>query len=1446
MPPAGVFTGSLSGKIKREVQRYNCSIYFLLEKYNQEEYSFPVSRTHYTGQAMHVCKYFPAYSLFLPSVFVSLDKIRIMNTRSLLFGMALSLILMSSTFAQKNAKRASQTPGWQKEWKQVDSLSDLGLPKSAIDIVDRIYMASKAGKDLPQFIKAVIYRIKLNSFFREDFLAGTIGDLEAEVKHSGEPSKQILQSILAEVYSKYYGNNQYRFHDRTRLANVKADSLPTWDENTLMNAICMNYLASLQNDRLLKSISILDYKAFIEVPESGFNNKKSPETGLEKAVIFRPSLYDFLADRALDFFTSSAGPRNRSAFGFRMENSSWFAQTADFIKLTLPVSDSLSKDLQAIKICQNLASFHLGDKTPAALIDAELARLAFVKDKALTGNNDSLYLDALKKFENRFKDSPWSASISFTIARFYQDQGSTKSKDPVHKYDIKKALEICESTTKRFPDSEGAKNCSILAENIRDREMEIKNETIVFPGNPSLACISYRNLKKVYLRLFKMDQGVWESEKEKLKKEEIIDFLATRKVFKTWEQLLPDFGDYRSHSIETILPGTVPGFYVILASIDSSFSNSTKLITTSDYVVSSFNYISRHEINGSTSLYIFNRDNGLAMQGITVETWIKNYNYQSRDWNARKTGSFISDNNGLVILPPVEKGAKFNNLYCKLISADDLLVTGNFYQYPVTPATDKAVKQTAFFTDRAIYRPGQTVYFKGILMERKGEQVRLLTRETTKVSFTDANGRKISEQVFTTNEFGSFNGSFIAPSDVLPGQMNISNESGNISFSVEQYKRPTFEISFDPLEGNYKLNEALAVKGKAMAYAGNAISQAKVTYRVVRRVRFPWWERWFIPFPSSPETEIANGTVKTSDDGNFSFSFTAIPDYSIAKSTNPVFDFNITLDVTDINGETQSSEQSVTMGYQSLLLSVNVPDKFNLQGDCLLKFHATNLNGRSTPVNMTVSVYKLNVPERIFLKRGWEKPDTSLIPEQQFHESFPGFSYGNEGDSSTWKSTESIVNTIINPSSDSVINIKQHSDNTGNPQNTEPGVYQILLSADDPFGEKVSLKRFFTVYDPASAAVPGSPVNWFVPLKTSAKPGETAGFLIGSKEKNVNVMFEIFAADSLISRKWINISNVEKKINIPVLESYRGNFSVNFVFSKFNRIFQNSQLISVPYADNKLNIVFESFRSKILPGQKEQWKIHISSADKTPVSAEFLASMYDASLDAFRANTWSFDIARKAFGANPWNTGGDYPVRSGSASGIMASGLYTEHQYPQLNWFGMNYFGGRPYPMMIKSGRMDRAGLVEEKSDMVVPANVNPAEAPPPESQITGGLASTKEEKTKISAGTPVFQIRKDFRETAFFYPELVTDSTGEISLSFTAPESLTRWKFQGFAHTSRLEYNLLEKELVTSKDLMVMPNAPRFVRQGDKLVLSTSVVNLSDHEIQASVHIELFDGISM
>ena len=322
-------------------------------------------------------------------------------------------------------------------------------------------------------------------------------------------------------------------------------------------------------------------------------------------------------------------------------------------------------------------------------------------------------------------------------------------------------------------------------------------------------------------------------------------------------------------------------------------------------------------------------------------------------------------------------------------------------------------------------------------------------------------------------------------------------------------------------------------------------------------------------------------------------------------------------------------------------------------------------------------------------------------------------------------------------------------------------------------------------------------------------------------------------------------------LEIPIKEQYRGNFSVSFVFVKHNRVFYNSRTIIVPNVNKKLGIAFETFRNKLDPGSKEIWKIKFSHADGKPAEAEFLASMYDASLDLFRHNEWSFNVFQRTSATMPWDV--DNAFRTSSGQWFASNEIndnYLFHPGLKLNWFGANYFDASSRYGGYLSGAREknmRPMMMDSPPTMADQATtmVHPRGMAKENVEDTASLSANRLRPIKTTPET-VMPIRRDFRETAFFYPVLKTDSTGNLILQFTMPESLTKWKFLGLAHTKNLDWGLIEKELVTRKDLMVFPNAPRFVTQGDTVVLSAKIVNLSDRDLAGEVKLDLIDAITL
>jgi hypothetical protein len=566
----------------------------------------------------------------------------------------------------------------------------------------------------------------------------------------------------------------------------------------------------------------------------------------------------------------------------------------------------------------------------------------------------------------------------------------------------------------------------------------------------------------------------------------------------------------------------------------------------------------------------------------------------------------------------------------------------------------------------------------------------------------------------------------------------------------------------------------------------------------------------------------------------------------------PVFDYLIVADVTDLNGETRSAEETVSVGYTSLLLGINVPEKMNLDKDSVFLISSTNLSGRKTPADVTVVLQRLSQPGRIFKKRFWERPDLNLMERQEFYSQFPYDVYAKEDLPEDWPVAETVYERTLNTANDSVFSFSQFAVRKGDgewllPDGSllEQGSYLLTLRARDPFGVPVEKKTWLTAFSPASASLPGYDLNWFVPLKTTCEPGEKALFLIGSKEENVPVVFELRVRDSLVSRRWLKLDDNQRVVEIPVEESWRGGFQVTFLFVKHNRSFRNSQLITVPYTSRKLDIALETFRDRIYPGQKEEWRIHIADASKKGVEAELLASMYDASLDAFAENTWSFSLTRSLHYYPLWDISDAFRGSSGTGYLLVSEGNdFIFREYDRLNWFGFSYGGGLYYYKNKRS--MTLAEELGKEMPMAVDKTAAKGDVVSAEEARSAGEPVIKQPKAPRPGEPEPVRVRKDFRETAFFYPSLVTDSSGNLVLSFTAPESLTRWKIMGFACTRDLKYGQFQKELVTRKELMVFPNAPRFVRRGDTVVFSTKVVNMSEHVLSGEVILELMDALTL
>jgi uncharacterized protein YfaS (alpha-2-macroglobulin family) len=1360
---------------------------------------------------------------------------------------ALILIILSC----KVSLAQNQLPlnNYEKEWKIADDFIQKSLPKSALDVVITINNRARKEGNNPQLIKTILYKVKLQAFYEEDFLLKNIAEVEAEIKKASFPTKQILQSVLAELYYRYYQNDRYNILNRSITENFKQKDIATWDAKKLFTVIIENFNNSLKDAANLKSKNLSEFDVIIE---KGKNGRK-----------FRPTLYDFLAFRAIDFLTNTESGLTKPADHFEINDLNYFAVAKQFATMNIKPKDKLSLEFYTIKLLQDVINFHLNDTDADALIDADLVRLEFVRTKSVLPNKTELYIQALKKLKLQYATYEKSAEIDYLLAKTYAESASKYNPllSDANKWDNKTAIQYCESAIKSFPKSYfGALSKNILND-INHPTLSISIDNVMLPKQQSLALLTYKNISHLYFRLIKIDYDTDKKIKINSGNQKIINEYLKLTPLQSFETKIPNDGDFQDHKTEIGIAAINSfGYYILLASTDKNFRCEDNIVTYNNFWISNISFINRRKENGTLEYYMLNRNNGTPLKSVVVKAYSSGYDYKTRSYETKFWKEFISNEEGYFEIQASNSRGDYQNIYLEFTDKEDKLVTENESIYGYVREAPKKVLNTFFFTDRAIYRPGQTVYFKGIVLETDGEIKNIKANQLTTVSFFDVNGQKVSDLKLTTNEYGSISGSFTAPMGGLTGQMRIGNEWGNIYFSVEEYKRPKFEVSFNPVKGSYKLNEKISATGTAKAYSGNNIDNANVKYRIVRTARFPYWGWWMRGFySSSPEMEITNGETKTNDKGEFKIDFIALPDLGVEKELKPVFNYHVFADVTDINGETHSSEENISVGYTALIVDVNIPERINKKNKNHFEISTTNLNGNTEAAEGNIVIFQLKTPDKTFRGRKWEVPDVFSMSKEEFYSKFLYDVYKNEDEISKWEKGKEVLSMKFRTPLDTFLLLKEL-------KNWNQGVYIMEIGTKDIYGTAIEIKKYFTVYADDESKIPDNSIAWFTMLKASGEPGEKASFLIGSKEKEVAVLYEIEVNNQIVSKQWLKINDEQKRIEIPITEAHRGNFAIHLAFVKNNRSYKFDETIIVPFTNKKLDIRFESFRNKLLPGEKEEWKIKIRGSKGEKLAAEMLASMYDASLDAFKTSSWDFSVFHNIYSRLNWEISSGFNTDNSDFCFIRNNRIkYPEAvTYDKLNWFGYNYYGysrNRMYKNSRWAGgeEMDSEIVVEslDEAPMAGVANLQEMTISKKEdsknksgtfmwADSIGGTNSDKEKSIQQSTGFSDVKVRSNFNETAFFYPQLTTNDSGDVLISFTVPESLTKWKMRGLAYTKDLKIGQIQKELVTQKDLMVVPNAPRFFREGDNMAFQVKVSNVSDKELIGSIRLQFLNSLNM
>ena len=930
-----------------------------------------------------------------------------------------------------------------------------------------------------------------------------------------------------------------------------------------------------------------------------------------------------------------------------------------------------------------------------------------------------------------------------------------------------------------YPRYEGINQLKNIEKEILNASLSLEIAT-AYPGEQQSVKVNYKNLTGITLQLYKVNLPVtsavlqnrtthFESKYARLQREEHFSLKPTT--------------DYLNVDTTLTIQAPQAGIYFLKAVPDGKKGVSDGTLMN----VTALKTIYRPLPDGTLELVVVDAVSGQPVS----EAEVTIYTEKGGGYSPQQT--YQADKQGTLKLDFLNSNKYWYNAHT---AADNAMPILNLWKNDYYYKESKRKEVLQLFTDRSIYRPGQTVYVSGLAYEMEKDSTRVLADKKYTVSLYDANNNETGKVEVRTNGFGSFSGQFVLPSPCLTGYFSLRAADTSVSFKVEEYKRPTFDVTFEPVKVEYQVGDSIEVVGMAKTFAGAPVQNARVHYNISRSYAWVWRfmgrgsARW-------------EGEAMTDADGKFTVPVHFEIDSDRRESPLWYYTYNIQADVTDGAGETQQANLSLPLGSTSMVLNMdNLPDNLVKEKKLEIKLTAMNLSGE--PVDTPVTYQVVEMEEQ---KDGQEKEGRKVL-------------------TGTVEANKSFVPEAI------------YALPSGN--------YRLKLSAKDTQGRECTASKNFLLFSLNDKRPPFVITDWFYQDGLEFDAASPATVYIGSSEKNVYLLYDVFAGNKRLESKRIELSDSVVSFRFPYKKEYGDGILVSMAFVKDGRLYSHNARIMKPAPEKKLQLKWTTFRDKLRPGQQEEWKLTVLYPDGSPAEAEMLATMYDASLD-------------KIYSAHKLDFGVDFhyvvPLTYWNTSYMRNAYLYVDFPLKRLRAVPLEYSEliipstGRMEAMVVGYGGSPRAtlaGALKIRGRSAANAVMN-QEAVTDMVLQEEMVETSAQEKVEMGsseelAETGDIQIRENFAETAFFYPQLRTNETGEVSISFVLPESLTRWKFMGLAHTQNVDYGKIEATATASKEFMLQPNMPRFVRVGDKANIAASLMNLSDKGVKGTVRMELFN----
>lgn len=1243
---------------------------------------------------------------------------------------------------------------YDKLWKQVEEAEQKSLPQTVIQLTDEIYRKGLQEHNVGQMLKAYVCREEYREDVTPDSLYTRLPQMEQWAQGEADGvTRAILYSLLAEDYADLARQNRSALRNRTEVDDdMEGTDIRLWTARQFVSKVDACCTEALRDSAALLKASAKDYVPFVELEDG--------------SRFYGHDLYHLLSRRAIDVYELLSG-----------------------------IDDVRTKE-RIENIYQNLMAAY---RNRPGCEDALLLSTLDYWEKndsryQYEGGDKSgeTYLEVLDELIARYGDRSVCAEVYLAKAQWLYT-GTPRR--------VAQALQVCEEGIRRYASYKRVNELRNLRERIVQPLLSVGTTEVAYPGDTLELNVSYRNLQGFTLHLYKTDLRKNETPADGfnnvfLKKH------ARRVASQHYDlEVLPQAGvpaeDGKYTRIDTTFRFPVPdevALYVVQAVPDDRQANGSDR---RPLVVSRLMPLILSLSDNHVEVLTLDRKTGHPVPGVTLTFYSSAYDYtpgkQVAELTTGADGSASLAWNRNIQAYTVRKGE------------DVFLEPARLYNRSAVPdVADEGTERLSLLTDRSLYRPGQTIYVKGIAYEQGKESARVLEGKTYTVSLLDVNRKEVAQKEVRTNDFGSFSTEFMLPTSCLNGNFVIQvNRLASSTVRVEEYKRPTFTLTFDPVKVPYAWGDTVQLTGRVEAFNGAALQTLPLAYTVTRHAGI--WR--------GEDKPLVADTVLLDEEGRFSIPV-VLEEAEWMKTANNAY-YSVQATVTGENGETQTASRILNAGRNAYFFYDNLSDILCREDTLNATFRVENADGQLLDIEGTYRFYAVTDVEN---NRMADAPAV-------------------EGTFTAGKPLVIDVDRL--PS----------------------GYYDVILSVRGRDGKEVDSRgmnaKRILLFSKHDKRLPVFLDDFVYEEQTEFDEGQPAVFYYGTSHSDAYILVDIYNEKGRVEHSVLQLDNALTRLSYPYKESYGTDVHIAFSFVKNGQLHSRRVSLKRREPSRKLDMKWEVFRDRLRPGQQEEWRLVVKTPQGLPAAAEVLATMYDASLDEIYSRHQGLGVY--------FNRYIPYYYWQAVSSGRLNLSPY----FRTKNWRVSDWSYDHFYTCYLSVYSVEQAlSIADVKSvntqEVVVrgygssakrtlTGTVNAApQADRSQDELSEVVLLSEPEVTESGIASqeseslqPMDGLRTNFAETAFFYPQLRTDEQGRLVFSFTVPESLTRWNFRGYSHTKDMLTGLLESTATTSKEFMLMPNLPRFVRVGDETRIAASIQNLTQEPVKGTATLTLFDPLT-